>query len=69
MRMAELVSVVEGREERLKARLRELVEVESPSEDKSGVDRAGELVGGAGQAASAEGVWGFGGGAVWAGAG
>jgi glutamate carboxypeptidase len=44
MQMAELVRVVEGREGRLKARLRELVEVESPSEDKAGVDRAGNLV-------------------------
>jgi glutamate carboxypeptidase len=46
MRMAEFVRMVEGREERLKARLRELVEVESPSEDKAGVDRAGMLVSG-----------------------
>jgi glutamate carboxypeptidase len=44
MRMVDVVRVVEGGEGRLKARLRELVEVESPSEDKVGVDRAGELV-------------------------
>jgi glutamate carboxypeptidase len=44
MQMMELVRVVAAREGRLKARLRELVEVESPSEDKAAVDRAGELV-------------------------
>jgi glutamate carboxypeptidase len=44
MRMTELVEAVGRREGRLRARLRELVEVESPSEDKAGVDRAGELV-------------------------
>jgi len=46
MRMMDLERVVSGREGRLKARLRELVEVESPSEDKAAVDRAGELVAG-----------------------
>ena len=46
MAMAELVSVVAAREGRLRTRLRELVEVESPSEFKAGVDRAGELVAG-----------------------
>lgn len=40
-RMAEEVAANEGR---LRGRLRELVEVESPSEDKAAVDRAGELV-------------------------
>jgi glutamate carboxypeptidase len=44
MRMAELQRVVEGSEERLKGRLRELVEVESPSGYKAGVDRAGQLM-------------------------
>ena len=44
--MADVVRVVSGTEGRLKARLRELVEVESPSEDKAGVDRAGSLVAG-----------------------
>jgi len=46
MRMADVLGVVAGHEGRLKARLRELVEVESPSESKAGVDRAGELVAG-----------------------
>ena len=40
----DVVRVVAKGEERLKGRLRELVEVESPSEDKAAVDRAGELV-------------------------
>jgi glutamate carboxypeptidase len=44
MRMMDLERIVSASEGRLKARLRELVEVESPSEDKVGVDRAGELV-------------------------
>ncbi len=44
MRMMDVVRVVAKGEERLKGRLRELVEVESPSEDKAAVDRAGELV-------------------------
>ena len=44
MRMMELVRVVGTGEGRLRARLRELVEVESPSEEKAAVDRAGELV-------------------------
>jgi glutamate carboxypeptidase len=44
--MEEIVWRVRGGEARLKARLRELVEVESPSEDKGGVDRAGKLVAG-----------------------
>ncbi|WP_263380825.1 M20 family metallopeptidase [Granulicella paludicola] len=42
--MNELERVVEGNAGRLKARLRELVEVESPSEDKAAVDRANALV-------------------------
>jgi glutamate carboxypeptidase len=46
MSMMELERVVLAGEGRLKARLRELVEVESPSEDKAAVDRAGELVAG-----------------------
>jgi glutamate carboxypeptidase len=46
MQMADVVKVVEASEGRLKARLRELVEVESPSEDKVAVDRAGALVAG-----------------------
>ncbi|HSY36798.1 MAG TPA: M20 family metallopeptidase [Acidobacteriaceae bacterium] len=44
MRMMDLKRVVSAGEGRLRARLRELVEVESPSEDKVAVDRAGELV-------------------------
>ena len=44
--MIGLERVVLAGEGRLKARLRELVEVESPSEDKAAVDRAGELVAG-----------------------
>jgi glutamate carboxypeptidase len=44
MRMIDLERVVSASEGRLRARLRELVEVESPSEDKGAVDRAGELV-------------------------
>ena len=44
MRMMDLERVASASEGRLKARLRELVEVESPSEDKAAVDRAGELV-------------------------
>ena len=45
MRMTEIWSRQCRREQgRMKARLRELVEVESPSEDKAAVDRAGELV-------------------------
>ena len=44
--MVDVVRFVSGNEGRLKARLRELVEVESPSEDKAGVDRAGALVAG-----------------------
>ena len=44
MKMTEIQRVVVGSEARLLARLRELVEVESPSEDKAGVDRAGALV-------------------------
>jgi glutamate carboxypeptidase len=46
MSMMELERVVLAGEGRLKARLRELVGVESPSEDKAAVDRAGELVAG-----------------------
>jgi len=42
--MTEIQRVVGADEVRLLARLRELVEVESPSEDKAGVDRAGALV-------------------------
>jgi glutamate carboxypeptidase len=44
--MMDLERVVSASEGRLKARLRELVEVESPSEDKAAVDRAGALVAG-----------------------
>jgi glutamate carboxypeptidase len=46
MRMMDLERVVSAREGRLRARLRELVEIESPSEDKAAVDRAGKLVAG-----------------------
>jgi glutamate carboxypeptidase len=46
MRMMDLGRVISAREGQLKGRLRELVEVESPSEDKAAVDRAGELVAG-----------------------
>jgi glutamate carboxypeptidase len=42
--MEEIVRKVVAGEARLRARLRELVEVESPSENKAAVDRAGELV-------------------------
>jgi glutamate carboxypeptidase len=42
--MEEIVRKVAAGEARLRARLRELVEVESPSENKVAVDRAGELV-------------------------
>jgi len=45
MGKTDLELAITAREARLKARLRELVEVESPSEDKAAVDRAGELVG------------------------
>ena len=44
MQMKDVVRTVGRGEGRLKARLRELVEVESPSEDKAAVDRAGEMV-------------------------
>jgi len=44
--MVDIQKVVEAGEQRLLRRLRELVEVESPSEDKAAVDRAGALVGG-----------------------
>lgn len=49
MRMMDLESVVSVERGRLKARLRALVEIESPSEDKAAVDRAGNLVAGWGQ--------------------
>jgi glutamate carboxypeptidase len=42
--MEEIVRKIAAGEARLRARLRELVEVESPSEDKAAVDRAGDLV-------------------------
>ena len=42
--MSEIGKTVAVGEGRLLARLRELVEVESPSEDKAAVDRAGALV-------------------------
>jgi glutamate carboxypeptidase len=42
--MEEIVRKVATGEARLRARLRELVEVESPSEDKASVDCAGDLV-------------------------
>ena len=45
MGMMDLELAITARQARLKARLRELVEVESPSEDKAAVDRAGDLVG------------------------
>jgi glutamate carboxypeptidase len=44
MRMIDVERVVKAGEGRLKARLRQLVEVESPSEDKVAVERAGALV-------------------------
>jgi glutamate carboxypeptidase len=44
MTMNEMERVVAGAEARLLARLRALVEVESPSEDKAAVDRAGAMV-------------------------
>jgi glutamate carboxypeptidase len=44
MKMIDLVRMVESGEGRLRVRLRELVEVESPSENRAAVDRAGELV-------------------------
>jgi glutamate carboxypeptidase len=42
--MEEIVKKVAAGEARLRARLRELVELESPTENKAAVDRAGELV-------------------------
>ena len=45
MEMKQLVAAVAANEPRLRARLRELVEVESPSDDKAAVNRAGALVG------------------------
>jgi glutamate carboxypeptidase len=44
MTTAAFLTEVQANEARLQARLRELVEVESPSEDKAAVDRAGALV-------------------------
>jgi glutamate carboxypeptidase len=44
MTIANITSVVASDEQRLLQRLRELVEVESPSEDKAAVDRAGAMV-------------------------
>jgi glutamate carboxypeptidase len=44
MTTAEFVAVVQRNGPRLKARLRQLVEVESPSDDKAAVDRAGAVV-------------------------
>ncbi len=44
--MTDISRAVGAAEARLLERLRALVEVESPSEDKAGVDRAGELVAG-----------------------
>ena len=44
--MVDIQKVVEAGEQRLLRQLRELVEIESPSEDKAGVDRAGALVAG-----------------------
>jgi glutamate carboxypeptidase len=46
MEMEAVLRQVEGQRGRLLQRLRELVEVESPSEDKAAVDRAGALVAG-----------------------
>jgi len=46
MEMQEISRVVGAAEGRMLERLRALVEVESPSEDKAGVDRAGDLVAG-----------------------
>lgn len=44
VRMSEVLAVVAAGEKRLLKRLRELVEVESPSDSKAAVDRAGECV-------------------------
>jgi len=44
MTVIEILERVAAGEGQLLGRMRELVEVESPSEDKAGVDRAGELV-------------------------
>ena len=44
MHIMELLQIVGENEGRLKTRLRQLVEVESPSEDKPAVDRATALV-------------------------
>jgi glutamate carboxypeptidase len=46
MTMVNIQKVVGAEEQRLLQRLRELVEIESPSEDKVAVDRAGALVAG-----------------------
>jgi glutamate carboxypeptidase len=43
MEMKLLVAAVAANEPRMRARIRELVEVESPSDDKAAVDRAGAL--------------------------
>lgn len=42
--MSELMEVVRGAEPRLRARVRELVEIESPSEDREAVNRAADCV-------------------------
>lgn len=44
MVMKEIVQTVQANENRLLARIRELVEVESPSEDKAAVDMAGKVI-------------------------
>jgi glutamate carboxypeptidase len=44
MAIQDIMRLVEADEQRLLERLRELVEIESPSEDKVGVDRAARLV-------------------------
>jgi glutamate carboxypeptidase len=44
--MKSVTEEIESHEARLRSRLRALVEIESPSEDKAAVDRAGELVAG-----------------------
>jgi glutamate carboxypeptidase len=44
MKMQQIVAAVAGNEKRLVERLRKLVEVESPSEDKAAVDRAADVV-------------------------
>lgn len=46
MQTNRLVDAIRGAEPRLRTRLRELVEIESPSDDSEAVNRAADLVAG-----------------------